>query len=385
MPRVSDVPPLRKLDQIVAELLAPLLNARPAPGGWRLAGWDVEQGVCVVLARGDEWLLVEFEQRNDARDCYARTARFNVCARYQFDPDKPLGVSAHRAVAQLIEMVRRREGALPVLARPAPERQSEVREVRVERALVQQGPGHYYLNPYVGCMIGCEFCYVADRADLSRELEGRAFLPWGRYVDVKVNLPEVLAREVATLPPGLVRMSPIVTDPYQPLEKKYRVTRRCLEALVGTGFTPGVLTRAARIREDAELLGRFRRVLVGLSIPTDDDAVRKHFEPGGDPIEERFAALEACQRAGCVTVAVVQPVLPMDPERLAARLAPLVHAVRIDRMYDGHRVLHLYEAAGRLDAATEAFYQQTAGALRAALEARGVRIDPLDDMSTLMQ
>jgi DNA repair photolyase len=381
---VSDGPPLRKLDQIVGELLAPLLHARPAPGGFRLEGWDVEQGVCVVLARGDEWVLVEFENRDDTRDCYARTSRFNVCARHQFDPDKPLSALAHRAIGQLVEMVRRREGALPVLPRPAPERGSEVREVRVERALVQQGPGHYYLNPYVGCMIGCEFCYVADRADLSRELEGRARLPWGRYVDVKVNLPEVLAREVATLPPGLVRMSPIVTDPYQPLEKKYRVTRRCLEALVDTGFTPGVLTRAARIQEDAPLLGRFRRALVGLSIPTDDDEVRKQFEPGGDPIEERFAALEACHRAGCVTVAVVQPVLPMDPQRLAARLAPLVRAVRIDRMYDGHRVRHLYEAAGQLDAATEAFYQRTAGALRAALEARGVRIDPLDDVRALM-
>ncbi|WP_170229920.1 SPL family radical SAM protein [Polyangium fumosum] len=382
---MSDEPPLRRLDQIVGELLAPLLNARPAPGGFRLAGWDVEQGVCVVLVRGDEWVLVEFENRDDTRDCYTRTSRFNVCARHQFDPEKPLSALAHRAVGQLVEMVRRREGALPVIPRPAPTRGSEVREVRVERALVQQGPGHYYLNPYVGCMIGCEFCYVADRADLSRELEGRAKLPWGRYVDVKVNLPEVLAREVATLPPGLVRMSPIVTDPYQPLEKKYRITRRCLEALVDTGFTPGVLTRAARIQEDAALLGRFRRVLVGLSIPTDDDEVRQHFEPGGDPIEERFAALEACQRAGCVTVAVVQPVLPMDPERLAARLAPLVRAVRIDRMYDGDRVRHLYDAAGRLDAATEEFYQQTAGALRAALEARGVCIDPLDDLQTLMQ
>lgn len=382
---MSPAAPPRELDRIVGELLAPLLRARPAPGGWRLVDWDVEQGVCVVLARGDEWVLVEFERRDDARGCHARTRRFNVCARHQFEPERPLSPSAHRAVAQLVELVRRREGALPVLQRPAPARGSEVREVRVERALVQQGPGHYYLNPYVGCTIGCEFCYVADRADLSRELEGRAALPWGRHVDVKVNLPELLAREVAALPPGLVRISPIVTDPYQPLERRYRITRRCLEVLVGTGFTPGVLTRAARVQDDAALLGSFPRGLAGLSIPTDDDAVRRHFEPGGDPIDARLAALEACQRAGCLTVAVVQPVLPMDPERLAARLAPWVRAVRIDRMYDGHRVRHLYAAAGRLDAMTEDFYQRTAGALRAALEARGVRIDPLDDLGALLQ
>ena len=368
----------------MGELLGPLLSARPPPGGWRLASWDVEQGICVTLARGDEWILVELEDRDDDRPCYARTRRFNVCAGPVLAPGQALGAGARRAVDQLVELVRRREAALPVLPREQAPRGSEVREILVDRALIPQAPGHYYLNAYVGCMIGCEFCYLAERAELSRRLEGRSEVAWGRYVDVKINAPEVLRREVAASPPGFVRMSPILTDPYQPLERTYRITRQCLEVLLGTGFVPGVLTRAGRVREDAELLSRFPRAVVGISIPTDDDAVRRAFEPGGDPIEERLAALEACHRAGILTVAVIQPMLPMDPDRLAARLAPFVRAVRVDRMYGGERVRRLYERAGRLDAMEDEFFARTERALRGALEARGVRLDPLDDFGPLL-
>lgn len=375
---------VRRLDDVVGELIAPLLHAQARPGGWRLASWDVEQGICVTLARGDEWVLVELERRDERKPCFARTQRFNVIARYAFASARPLGDGARRAVEQLLQMVRHRERSLPVVQREVATGHAEVREIEVERMLMPQGPGHYYLNAYAGCMIGCSFCYVADRADLSRELEGRRPLPWGRYVDVKVNAAEVLRREVETLPPGFVRMSPILTDPYQPLERTYRVTRQCLEVLVGRGFTPGILTRAGRVREDIDLLRRFPRAMVGISIPTDDDEVRKAFEPGGDPIEERLVAIEECHRAGLVTVAVVQPMLPMDPERLAARLAGFARVVRIDRMYELERARPLYERAGRVDAMTDEFFATTEASLRRALDARGVNVDPIDDLSFLL-
>ncbi|MBK7859921.1 MAG: radical SAM protein [Archangiaceae bacterium] len=335
----------RTLEPVVAELLRPLLEAAPRPDAWKLVEWDCEQGICVSLERRGAVLLVELEPRDDARPCSARTARFNVCARYRFS-NEPLDAAARSAVSALTALVAAREVALSGLERPPPEARAEVREVRVDRVLMREGRGQYYLNAYAGCMIGCPYCYVAKRGDLSRALQGLAPRPWGRWVDVKVNAAEVLAREVQALPPGQVRMSPILTDPYQPLERRYRVTRACLEVLLKAGFEPMLLTRSRLIEDDVELLARFPTALVGISIPTDDDAVRARFEPGADAIDERLAALERCSKAGVFTFAVVQPTLPMNPARLVERLSPWVKAVRIDRMHELEQARPLYEAAG---------------------------------------
>jgi DNA repair photolyase len=233
-------------------------------------------------------------------------------------------------------------------------------------------------------MIGCPFCYVAPRADLSRALDGQARRAWGRWVDVKVDAPEVLRREVRSLPPGPVRMSPILTDPYQPVERTYRVTRRCLEVLLEAGFSPVVLTRGARVVEDVELLARFPRAAVGLSIPTDDDAVRRRFEPGADPIDARLDALAQCRAAGLRTFIAVQPMLPMDPARLVDLSAPHAHVARVDRMYSLDRVRHLYDAAGCPEAMTDEFFARTGAALSEGYAARGVHVDALDDMDALL-
>ena len=371
----------REVDDRVRELLAPLLDARPSPLQWRLVGWDAEQGISLTLERGDRVLLIELEARDDERDCHARTARFNVCARLAFREGEPLGDGERRAVEQLVAMVRSREGRLPEPPRAAAASGSEVREIEVDRLLIPEGNGHYYLNPYVGCMIGCAFCYAAERVDLSRGLEGLAPRPWGRFVDVKINAADVLRREVRAHRPGIVRISPIITDPYQPLERRYAITRQCLEVLRDGGFTPVILTRAALVLRDLDLLASFPVAAVGFSVPTDDDRVRAQFEPGADPIAARIDALARCHAAGLRTFAAIQPALPMDPARLVAQIAPLVRAVRIDRMYALPRALPLYEAAGCPEAATPEFFAATASVLREGFAARGVTLDGPDDLA----
>jgi DNA repair photolyase len=381
---MTSVPPRRATEALAADLFAPLLRPQPPGAAWRVVSFDAEQGLCLTLARGDRVLLVELEPRDEALDCYARTARFNVYARPRFGGDD-LSAEERRLVDAVVVSVRRREGRLPLLDdRPAAERASAVREVSVARALIPEGRGNYYLNPYAGCMIGCPFCYVDARADLSRALDGQARHAWGRWVDVKVDLPEVLRREVRALPPGPVRISPILTDPYQPLERTYRVTRRCLEVLLEGGFSPVVLTRGARVVEDIPLLARFPRAAVGVSIPTDDDAVRAHFEPGADPVAARVDALAQLHAAGVRTFVAVQPMLPMDPARLVDLVAPHAPVARIDRMYKLDAVAHLYAAAGCPEAMTDAFFARTSAALREGFAARGVRVDDLDDMDAVL-
>jgi DNA repair photolyase len=383
--RMSVTRTRRAVDGLVADLLAPLLQLeRPSRTGWRLISWDAEQGISLTLVRGHTHVLVELEPRSEAKDCYDRTAKFNVCVRNPFAPERPLGEAERLGVEQVVRVLRERETRLPEVERLAVSRRTEVREIEVDRVLMPEGAGHYYINPYVGCIIGCEFCYVAERADMSRALEGLPALPWGRYADVKVNAGEVVRREARTAPPGLVRLSPILTDSYQPLERKYRVTRACLEALLERDFTPVILTRAASVVDDLDLLRRFARAAVGFSVPTDDDRVRRAFEPGADPVEERIEALARCREAGLHTFVVVQPVLPMNVQRLVGLLAPHVQAVRIDRLHGIERVRHLYESAGMLDAAEPGFYPPLQRALREGFAARGIRIDPMDDMRGLL-
>ncbi len=179
-------------------------------------------------------------------------------------------------------------------------------------------------------------------------------------------------------------MSPIITDPYQPLEKSFRVTRQCLEVLQPAGFSPVILTRGARVAEDIPLLARFERAAVGFSIPTDDDRYRRMIEPGADPVEDRIATLERCHAAGLRTFAVIQPMLPMDAAHLVRTLAPLVSAVRLDRMHFTERVRDLYRRHGIEHALSDAFFEETAAALRHGFARHGVRLDDLDDMAALL-
>jgi len=376
-------PLARALDGIARELLAPFLDGGGIPAGWKLVSWDCEQAICVTFARGDACVRVECEMRNDRLDCYTRTARFNVCVDRLFE-ENDLDAEDRRMVESVIDILRERETALPDPARPEAERAAEVREIRVDRVLIPEGKGHYYINPYVGCMIACPFCYVIDRADFSRRLEGLPELPWGRYLDVKINAADVLRKEVQSVAGGIVRMSPILTDPYQGAEQRYRITRQCLEVLVETDIAPVILTRAPRILEDLDLLKRFPRAMVGFSIPTESDEYRQIFEPRADPVDERLRALRALHAAGVKAFAVIQPVLPMDVDRMVEEVAPYVRAVRLDKLYVGERVRPIYEEHGLQKYCTEEWFAETIARLAEGFRSRGVAVESLDNFEPLL-
>ncbi len=366
------------------QLVQRLATEGALPVGWEVLDWDVDQGPSVTLVAGDDILRAELSARSELEPCLVRTERFNLNARDPFFEGRSLGPGARAAFDALAGIVRQWERSLPVVRRSVDESaKCQVRLVRVDRALGREGRGQYYLNPYVGCTIGCSFCFVEEAADLSRRLSGLPRKSWGHWVDVKENLPEVLLEEVTQLQPGVVRLSPVVTDPYQPLEGRHRITRRCLQVLLEHGFSPCVLTRAARIADDIPLLAKFPKAWVGLSVPTDDDAIRHAFEPGADPIDARLSTLEACQRGGLNTFAVIQPMLPMEPQRLVERLAPLIRVVRIDRMHLEDRVQSIYSQTGTLHCTRPEWFSQTRRELVRGFEARGVVVDDLEDLQVL--
>lgn len=374
------IPP--RVQGVVEGLRAP--GALPAP--WRLAVCEVEQGVILRFARGEGAVAVEvwLDRADEGRPCFARTRDFNVYYALFHRTSDRLDASELALLEAVVAAVRARESLLPVL--PSRERPGawapvegvamRVREVEGERAIVAEAPGMYYLNPYVGCMLGCRYCYGIGLTEFVRDLGAQDAVPWGRWLDVKVNAPELLARELAGLAPGTVRMSPLVTDPYQPVERRYRVTRRCLEVLRGTDFVPVVLTRSTVVLDDIPLFQSMPKLLIGVSVPTDDDRVREAFEPSAPSIDARVAALRALREAGLRTFAVTHPMLPMDPRRLAARVAPWAEIVRVGPLAEKPRVAGIYRALGREDALEPRWEMDTLAALRDAFAARGVPVNP---------
>ncbi len=370
--------------------LRALVESLEAPGAlppaWTLRAWEAEQGISLRFARGEETLEVELERHDPARPAYARTRRFNVHYTLFQRGRRELDDAGRALMDAVVARVRAHEGALPVLENAwepetlaTPEargRRVQLREVTVEQAVIAEAPGMYYLNPYAGCILGCTYCYGVGRTAFVREMEALPSAPWGRWIDVKVNAPEVVARELPALAPGTVRMSPLVTDPYQPVERRYRVTRRCLEVMRESAHTPVVLTRSPLVTDDLGLFTTMPRLLVGVSVPTDDDAVRAVFEPGAPPVEARLEALRALRAAGLRTFAVIHPMLPMDPARLVEAIAPHVEVVRLGPMAEKARIRWAYARVGRLEAMEEAWERDTAARLREGFARRGVPVNP---------
>lgn len=200
-----------------------------------------------------------------------------------------------------------------------------IREIHAKTILSKSQVFDYTINPYVGCKHGCTYCYARFMKRFTGHKE-----PWGEFVDVKINAPELLRREVQKARPGRVWVSG-VCDPYQPVEGKYELTKRCLEVLVRHDWPITVQTRSGLVSRDVELFKGNNKIDVGLSVTTGDESVRRLFEPNAPPIKERIKALEALHLVGIRTFAMIAPMLPRV-EQLPPQLAGKVDYVLIDKM-----------------------------------------------------
>lgn len=187
-----------------------------------------------------------------------------------------------------------------------------IQEIKCKSILNKSGISgiDYALNPYTGCEHGCIYCYAVFMKRFSGHKE-----EWGSFVDVKINAPEVLKKQLRRAKPGLISFS-TVTDPYQQLESKYRITRECLEELVDYDFPVSILTKSKLVQRDIDILKRLKEVDVGFSIAFMDERIRKHFEPKSSTTEERFSTLSILSKEGIITWLFFSPVLPYFSDTL---------------------------------------------------------------------
>jgi len=220
-----------------------------------------------------------------------------------------------------------------------------ISEITIKSALVRSRiPGvNYVLNPYLGCGHACRYCYAVFMRKYSRHNQRT---PWGDFVEVKVNIADVLQAELKKKQSTDKVMLSSACDAYQPVELRYKLTRRCLELLRDYGWGVEVLTKSPLVARDLDVFKTMIDVSVGMSIGTDDEKVRQILEPGAPPIASRIATLKKLKEAGISTWAFIAPILPMNPERLFEMLSPCVDTVMIDGLNYKSQVTKIYRQHG---------------------------------------
>jgi DNA repair photolyase len=246
----------------------------------------------------------------------------------------------------------------------------KIKEIFAKTILTKTAiPGFdYCINPYVGCGHGCRYCYASFMKRFTGHLE-----PWGEFIDVKVNAPHLLRKQLKRAKQGVVTLS-TVTDPYQPIEKKYQLTRKCLEALLETQFSVSLLTRSPLCLRDIDLFKQFENINVGLSITTHDEGIKKIFEPHSSSIYSRVETLRALRQEKIQTYAFIGPILPLDPKTLVAMLDGGIDEVLIDRMNYPNKVKAIYRKANLEKYLEDDYFHLVGMELKERFEKKGVSV-----------
>lgn len=203
-----------------------------------------------------------------------------------------------------------------------------VREVRCRSILNRCGIDDYSFNCYTGCAHGCVYCYARFMQRFHPHEEA-----WGEFVDVKINAPDVLARQIRRLLPGSV-FTCSACDGWQGVERHYELTRRCCGMLLEAGFRLNILTKSDLVLRDLDILTG-RDTCVGVTITTPDEQVARLWEPRASTVEARVRVLDEAKAAGLETTVMFGPLLPgiSDTPEAIDRLFAIARAANVDRIW----------------------------------------------------
>jgi DNA repair photolyase len=222
--------------------------------------------------------------------------------------------------------------------------EARYQEVTCRSALnpVKGMPFAWTLNPYRGCTHGCHYCF-ARRYQTQFELgPGDEF---SSLIFVKVNFPEVLRRELdkPTWSREQVALG-TATDPYQPIEGHYKLTRRTIEALIAARTPVGIVTKGPMIVRDADLLAQLSRVTkctVCVSVPTVDEDAWRALEPGTAHPLQRLRAVRTLRQAGVNAGVLMAPIVPGFTTQSAKLDATIKACADHDAAFVGANLLYL--------------------------------------------
>jgi len=164
----------------------------------------------------------------------------------------------------------------------------------------------YCINPYVGCMHRCAYCY----ARFMMRFTNHAGDEWGHFLDIKENAATVLENELKRKRVEGTVLIGSVTDAYQPAEKKYGITRSCLKVLSIHDVSTSILTKSSLVARDTDLLSTLSQCEVGMTVEFSEDRLSAIFDPLASPISERIETLDHLRKHGIKTYAFMGPIMP---------------------------------------------------------------------------
>jgi len=189
-----------------------------------------------------------------------------------------------------------------------------IREIQCEKALAPSRItlGEYVINPYRGCGYGCRYCYVQKNKGIQKRNE-----LWGTFVDVKVNIGEVLNRELSSRRVSSVLIGS-TTEVYQPCEEQYQLMRTLVKLLNAANVRCTILTKSPLIVRDIDLLRKNVSPVVYVTINDLPEAIQSVLEPDAPSLRERCDIIHALVNIGINTHVYVNPVLPLltNPDAL---------------------------------------------------------------------
>jgi DNA repair photolyase len=185
----------------------------------------------------------------------------------------------------------------------------------------------FVINPYAGCLHACVYCYARFMKRFMNES-----LEWGQFCYPKINALELFTKEIKKIPEKSSIMFSSVTDAYNPLERKYELTRKILEILVDYNMDVSILTKSDLVLRDLDVLKKMRQVEVGFTITTTNEKFQKILEPGASSPQKRIVALKILKQLGISTYAFIGPILPYftDLENIFQQLSGIVEYVFVD-------------------------------------------------------